>query len=141
MLAEHPTDKCDDGETPQPLIAIRQYGRGEVVYLGFDEMWRLRRLHGEEFYRQFWGQLIHRLGLSHALGSHKRFVIRTDKTTYRSNDLVLLTVEAYDKEFRPLDEKEIPGRRLTADVMSPGSSSRWPSISVSQYPTTQIRTV
>ena len=24
-----------DGETPQPLIAIRQYGRGEVVYIGF----------------------------------------------------------------------------------------------------------
>jgi hypothetical protein len=25
-LAEHPTDKCADGRTPQPIIAIRQYG-------------------------------------------------------------------------------------------------------------------
>ena len=119
VLAEHPSDTCADGETPQPLIAIRQYGRGEVVYIGFNEMWRLRRLHGEQFYRQFWGQLIHRLGLSHALGSHKRFVVRTDKMRYRSNDQVLVTVEAYDKEFHPLGEKEIPNGRLTAELIRP----------------------
>jgi hypothetical protein len=119
VLAEHPTDKCVDGKTPQPLIAVRQYGRGEVVYVGFNEMWRLRRLHGEEFYRQFWGQLIHRLGLSHALGSHKRFVVRTDKSQYRSDDQVLVTVEAYDKEFQPLDEKDVPDRRLTAELVRP----------------------
>ena len=33
MLAEHPTATCANGKK-QPLIAIRQYGRGEVVYLG-----------------------------------------------------------------------------------------------------------
>ena len=119
VLAEHPADKCIDGKTPQPLIAVRQYGRGEVVYVAFDEMWRLRKLNGEGYYRQFWGQLIYRLGLSHVLGSHKRFVVRTDKTQYRSDDQVQVTVEAYDKEFHPLDEKEIPDRRLTAEIVRP----------------------
>jgi hypothetical protein len=123
VLAEHPLDKCVDGKTPQPLIAIRQYGRGEVVYVAFNEMWRLRRLYGEEYYRQFWGQLIHRLGLSHALGSHKRFVVRTDKPQYRPDDQVVVTVEAYDKEFHPLDEKDIPDRRLTAEVTRPDRDS------------------
>ena len=33
VLAEHPTATCANGKK-QPLIAIRQYGRGEVVYLG-----------------------------------------------------------------------------------------------------------
>ncbi|HEY0980658.1 hypothetical protein [Schlesneria sp.] len=119
VLAEHPLDKCSDARTPQPLIAIRQYGRGEVVYIAFNEMWRLRRLRGEEFYRQFWGQLIHRLGLGHALGSHKRFVVRTDKKQYRPEEQVRITVEAYDKEFRPLDEKEIPERRLCTEWIQP----------------------
>ena len=32
-LAVHPADKCVDGITRQPIIAIRRYGRGEVVYL------------------------------------------------------------------------------------------------------------
>lgn len=123
VLAEHPTEMCADGKTPQPLIAVRQYGRGEVVYIAFNEMWRLRRLYGEEYYRQFWGQLIHRLGLSHALGSHKRFVVRTDKPQYRADDQVLVTVEAYDKEFQPLDEKDVPDRRLVAELIRPDRDS------------------
>lgn len=123
VLAEHPSEMCVDGKTPQPLIAVRQYGRGEVVYLGFNEMWRLRRLYGEEYYRQFWGQLIHRLGLSHALGSHKRFVVRTDRPQYRADDQVLVTVEAYDKEFQPLDAKDVPEHRLIAEMIRPDRDS------------------
>ncbi len=135
VLAEHPTEMCVDGKTPQPLIAVRKYGRGEVVYIAFNEMWRLRRLYGEEYYRQFWGQLIHRLGLSHALGSHKRFVVRTDKPQYRADDQVLITVEAYDKEFQPLDEKDIPDRRLVAELIRPdrdSEGSRSQSFSIPQ---------
>jgi hypothetical protein len=116
VLAEHPTDRCADGKTPQPLIAIRPYGRGEVVYLGFNELWRLRRLHGEQYYRQFWGQLIHRLGLSHALGDQKRFVVRTDRRQYRKGDDAVVTVEAYNEEFEPLGEDQIPGRRLQGEL-------------------------
>lgn len=126
VLAEHPTDVCADGKTRQPLIAIRKYGRGEVVYLAFNELWRLRRLHGEKYYRQFWGQLIHRLGLSHALGAQKRFVVRTDKPQYRADERVLVTVEAFDREFNPLDESTLPTRRLKAELLRPegGSSGR-----------------
>ena len=58
VLAEHPTLCCADGKERQPLIAIRPYGRGEVVYLGFNEIWRLRRTCGERYYRQFWAQMI-----------------------------------------------------------------------------------
>ena len=71
VLAEHPSDRCEDGVTPQPLIAARRYGKGEVVYIGFNEMWRLRRKYGERFYRRFWSQLIYRLGMSHAVGPGK----------------------------------------------------------------------
>lgn len=119
VLAQHPTDKCADSQTAQPLIAIRQYGRGEVVYIGFNEMWRLRRLHGETFYRQFWGQLIHRLGLSHAVGRDKRFVARIDQTAYHAGDEVIVTVEAYDRDFQPLDEKSLRNSRLTAELARP----------------------
>lgn len=119
VLAEHPTALCADGRTKQPLIAIRPYGRGEVVYVGFNELWRLRRLHGEEYYRQFWGQLIHRLGLSHALGDRKRFVVRTDKTQYRRGETALMTVEAYNADFEPLQEADLPERRLQARLLRP----------------------
>jgi len=119
VLATHPRDTCADGRTPQPLIAIRRFGRGEVVYLGFNETWRLRRKYGELYYRQFWGQMIHRLGLSHALGSQKRFVVRTDSTRYESDDTALVTVEAYDQNFQPLAEEAIPDRAIVGRLFRP----------------------
>ncbi len=135
-LAEHPQDTCADGKSPQPLIAIRRFGRGEVVYLGFNETWRLRRKHGELYYRQFWGQMIHRLGLSHALGNQKRFVVRTDRKEYQADETVLLTVEAYDGNFQPLGEDSIPGRTLEGELVlpsrTPGAEDSVRPLSISQ---------
>lgn len=119
VLAEHPTAVCSDGRTRQPLIAIRRYGRGEVVYIGQNEMWRLRRKYGETYYRQFWGQLIHRLGLSHALGSHKRFVVRTDRQRYQPDETVIVTVEAYDENFEPLTADMLDDRHLNGELWLP----------------------
>jgi len=118
-LAEHPTDTCVDGKTPQPIIAARNYGRGEVIYIGFDETWRLRRRYGELYYRQFWGQMIHRLALRHALGAQKRFVVRTDRRQYQSDDQAIVTVEAYNANFEPLGEDKLPGRKLVAELIVP----------------------
>jgi hypothetical protein len=122
-LADHPTDLCLDGKTPQPLIAVRQYGKGEVVYLGFNETWRLRRKYGEKYYRQFWSQLIYRLGMSHALGADKRFVARLDQQQYRAEDKVTLTVEAYDANYEPLSDETLPGRGLVAELTVPGKTN------------------
>lgn len=118
-LAEHPTAKCADGRTAQPMIAIRRAGRGEVVFLAMNETWRLRRLHGELYYRAFYGQLIHRLGLSHELGSQKRFVVHTDRRRYQPEEDVLVTVEAYNAQFEPLSEKDLPDQRLKAELILP----------------------
>lgn len=122
VLAEHPIDKTIDQKTPQPLIAVRRYGKGQVIYVGFNETWRLRRKYGEQNYRQFWGQMIHRLGLSHALGSQKRFVVRTDRPQYQADDKVTLTVEAYDANFEPLNESTFPEKQLKAELFRPGRS-------------------
>ena len=134
VLAEHPTDTCIDGKTRQPLIAIRRYGRGEVIYLAHNEMWRLRRKYGEKYYRQFWGQLIHRLGLSHALGSHKRFVVRTDRQMYQTDDDVLVTVEAFDEDFEPLREEDLDQRHIVAEVVLPsGSEQKTKPMRITQF--------
>jgi hypothetical protein len=122
-LAVHPTDRCADGKTLQPLIAIRRYGKGEVVYLACDEMWRLRRKYGELYYRQFWSQLIYRLGMSHALGADKRFVARVDRPEYRVEDRVTFTVEAYDENYEPLLDDNLPDRALSAELTLPARGS------------------
>ncbi len=121
-LVNHPSDTAVDGRSPQPIVAIRRYGRGEVVYVAFNETWRLRRKYGEQYYRQFWGQMIHRLGLSHALGGQKRFVVRTDRRQYQPDDEVLVSVEAYNANFEPLSDEDIPDRKLEAELVLPGAS-------------------
>jgi len=118
VLAQHPTDKCVDGLTPQPLIAVRRYGKGEVIYLAFNETWRLRRLYGEKYYRQFWGQMMYHLGLSRALGAQKRFLVNTDRRVYQAGDRVRLTVEAYNHDFEPLG---VPA--LAARILAPAPTS------------------
>lgn len=107
VLATHPADTTSDNKSRQPIIAIRNYGRGQVVWLGFNETWRLRRKYGERYYRQFWGQMIHHLGLRHAMGAQKRFVVQVDKPAYDSNQKAVLTVEAYDENYRRLSEGKL----------------------------------
>jgi hypothetical protein len=115
VLASHPVDLCVDDRTPQPLIATRRAGKGEVIYLGFNETWRLRRMYGEKYYRQFWGQMIYRLGLGRALGSQKRFQAATDQPSYQAGDRVRISVEAYNSEFEALDAKKLEGRLVSVD--------------------------
>lgn len=130
-LAVHPSQTGADGK-PQPLIAIRRYGRGEVVYFAFNETWRLRKKYGEKYYRQLWGQLIHRLALSHALGNQKRFVVSTDRRNYRADEEVILTVEAYDTDFEPLTEDDLPDRRLSGEMILPPGAGTGPEPELSQ---------
>jgi hypothetical protein len=135
-LAVHPSDKCVDGMKPQPIIAYRKYGRGQVIYIGCNETWRLRRKYGELYYRQFWGQMIHRLGLSHALGSQKRFVVRTDRQKYQPDDKVVVTVEAYNANYEPLSADDVLNHALTAELTAPGGTSggkRTQSFQVPQF--------
>ena len=100
-----------------------------TYYIGFNQMWRLRRQHGEKYYRQFWGQLIYRLGLGRALGSAKRFAVSTDRAVYPVGDQVRVTVEAHSLNFEPLDVDSLSARRIIA-AQEPGGNSSEESLSI-----------
>jgi hypothetical protein len=68
------------------------------------------------YYREFWSQLIYRLGMSHALGAEKRFVARTDRQEYRVEDRVTVTVEAYNENFDPLVQQDLPDGTLSGEL-------------------------
>jgi len=116
VLAQHPSDRCADEKTPQPIVAIRRFGKGEVIYFGFNETWRLRRKYGERYYRQLWGQVIYRLGLGRALGSRKRFLVQTDRRTYQAGDKVRVSVEAYNRDYEPLQVDKLSSRLIVDET-------------------------
>lgn len=135
VLAEHPTDLCDDGETRQPLIAIRPYGKGQVVYVGFNEMWRLRKRYGDQYYQRFWSQLIYRLGMSHAVGTEKRFVAEFDRVAYRVGEDAVFAVEAFDEEYQPLGLSQLTDGSLVGELTVPiaeGEAARKLSLPVTR---------
>ena len=66
--------------------------------------------------------MIHRLGLSHALGNQKRFVVRTDRRAYRAGDRAVVTVEAYDKNYEPLTVAKLSQPHLAGELILPGAS-------------------
>ncbi len=128
VLAEHPTDMTADGKSHQPLIAIREFpSGGKVVYVGFNETWRLRRKYGELYYRQFWGQMIQHIGLSNHIGLEKRFVVKTDKLQYRPDERVRLNVQAYDANFEPLTTDKLPDKAISAELLVPARAEGAPA--------------
>jgi hypothetical protein len=65
--------------------------------------------------------LIYRLGMSHALGADKRFVVRLDQQQYRPDDKVTVSVEAYDENYEPLATGQgQTAQGLAAELVSPG---------------------
>ncbi len=124
VLADHPRQYCEDDKTPQPLIAIRRYGKGEVVYFAFNETWRLRKFYGEKYYSRLWGQLIYRMGLSRALGSQKRFRVQTNRPRYRPGQKVDITVEAYDSNYKPLDPEKTKSLSARLVIEPAGNESK-----------------
>jgi hypothetical protein len=118
VLAEHPEDLTANGQTHQPLIAIRPYGNGQVVYIAFNELWRLRSGVGQAYHQRLWSQLAYRLGMSHPIGKQKRFVLRVEGSDFRAGDTARISVDAFDEDFQPLD------RVLSATLLaSTGSGS------------------
>jgi len=114
-LAGDPIDQCVDGTTRQPIIAIRRYGRGEVIYFRFNETWRLRRKYGGSITAS-WGQMIHRLGLFARAGEPEAIVVRTDRQQYQPDDKVLVSVEAYNANYEPLAADDLPEHALDGRV-------------------------
>jgi hypothetical protein len=105
-LLAHPRARM--GEQPMPLLALHQFGRGQVLFLASDETWRWRYNAQDKYFGRFWGQLIYQLGLPHLLGNNSS---RVRMDLEHSEALLgrpgLLYVRLLDRDFRPLRVGEV----------------------------------
>ncbi len=67
-LIVHPTSRTPDGK-PMPLLASHYYGKGYVVFCGFDETWRWRYNEADKFFGRYWSQTIYVAGVPRSLGT------------------------------------------------------------------------
>ncbi|HEY3320263.1 MAG TPA: vWA domain-containing protein [Planctomycetota bacterium] len=85
-----------------PLIAWQRYGTGKSMYVGTDQLWRLRFKRGDRYHAKFWSQAIQVLTFSRLLGENKRINVETDQKDYQLGGRVQISVNAHNEVFEPL---------------------------------------
>lgn len=91
-----------------PVMALQQYGMGQVLYMGTDNTWRWRKNENERVFEKIWGQIVERMALAHVLGLAKRTQLSTDKDKYAAGDRITLYARLYrEKDFEPVAEPSV----------------------------------
>lgn len=103
------------GERPETVMAVQHYGRGRVLYSGFDGTWRMRSLDDGSVYAKFWANALEFLGSGRI--EKKRILITTRAETYDAGTDIDVRIEAFNKEMNPLDTKGLilEARSLDSD--------------------------
>jgi hypothetical protein len=90
------------GREPYPLICWQRIGNGKAMFVGSDQLWRLRFKRGDKYHARFWGQAIQYLTLSALLSGNNRVRIETDRTDYRVGDRVQISANVLDEAYSPV---------------------------------------
>ncbi len=94
-----------------PLIALLDYGLGKVLWLGTDELWRMRRGVENLYYWGFWSGVIRHLATYRLLGGNKRIKIWIDRADgrYQVGDSVRVEAKFLDENFEPVVPDDVTG--------------------------------
>ncbi len=85
-----------------PLIAWQRYGSGKTLFVGTDQLWRLRFKRGDTYHARFWGQAIRFLTLSRLLGENKRIHLETERRDYRTGEWVRISANVLNEYYEPV---------------------------------------
>jgi len=112
VLAEssNPSYRTADNE-PLPLIATQPFGRGRVLYVGFDATWRWRYIEDGFYFRWFWGNVVRHLASLKA----RRVVITAGGDRFNAGKEITIDVTAYDERFQPLTDETFEVEMIKLD--------------------------
>jgi uncharacterized protein YkuJ len=104
-----------------PVVAIQQYGLGQVLFVGTDNVWRWRKNTGDRYYTMFWGQVTQRMALPHLLGASKRTQLNADRRTYSVGDRIAIFARLYAEGYEAVMEPSVRGfYAITSEGLSDG---------------------
>ena len=88
------------------LVVASTRGKGKVLMINTDSMWRLRSKAGDHLHHRFWGQVM-RWGAGEKLRAGNDHVrIGTDQLRYGAGEPVKAFVRMLDKDFNGMEEME-----------------------------------
>ncbi|MBN1674432.1 MAG: hypothetical protein JXR37_25515 [Kiritimatiellae bacterium] len=86
-----------------PLVAWQRYGTGKTLFVGTDQLWRLRFKRGDTHHARFWRRTVQFLALSRLLGENKRVHLATDRREYRTGQRIQIYANVLNESFEPVD--------------------------------------
>ncbi|MCG3133991.1 MAG: hypothetical protein HMLKMBBP_01260 [Planctomycetes bacterium] len=111
-VSTHPAH-TDPRHGARPLLATMLYGRGRVLYVGTDDLWRSRLLVADRFFYRFYGEAVRFLATHKLLGGNARFKILTDRDQYGQDEPVRITLDVLDRDYEP---SKAPSHTVTIDM-------------------------
>ena len=117
----HILAELSDSSQPMPLIAWQRYGSGKVMFIGADQLWRLRARTGDTYHLKFWGQAIQFLTLSRLLGENRLVQLQTGRERYALDESVEVFASAVNDIYQPLTDPTLTVRVL--DVENAGEET------------------
>ena len=120
----HPEKKLADGK-PMPLLAGHYYGKGYVLFVGFDETWRWRFNEADKYFGRFWSQAVYVSGVPRTVGT-KLTQLSLDTTDPVQGRTGQLYARLFTKEFKPVTADELEARLVKADADPNGKDANVP---------------
>ncbi len=107
----HPREKTVDmPPKPMPLVAGHYFGKGFVLFIGFDETWRWRFNEADKYFGRFWSQAVYVAGVSRVFGT-KLTQLSIDTTEPVQGHTGQVYATLFTPNFKPL-ETEVVGARI-----------------------------
>ena len=110
----------------EPVIAVQYYGKGRVLYLGADSTWRWRALDDGRHYVRFWGNALDFLAAGRL--EKKRILITTPGEAFDAGGEIRVRVEAYNRDFTPMEGKSFTVRVAPEGGAQPGRTVELPAV-------------
>jgi hypothetical protein len=111
----HPTARTPDNK-PMPLLAGHYFGKGYVLFCGFDDTWRWRFNEGDRYFGRFWSQCVYQAGVPRMVGT-KLTQLSLDTLEPQQGKSGQVYARILDDKFKPLavEELEATLEKIDAD--------------------------
>ncbi|MEE8105685.1 MAG: hypothetical protein V3T86_09145 [Planctomycetota bacterium] len=123
-------DKGHAGHDSEPhaLFAIQEFGSGKVLWLGTDELWRMRDSVENLYLWPFWSDIIRHLATYRLLGGNRRTKIFLDRNDgrYRVGDSIEIEAKYLDENFEPVvpQDGDPASQRRALKLRAPNGTER-----------------
>ncbi len=105
VLAVHPEIRNDSGR--MPLLAIREYGNGNALFLGIDSAWRWRKGVEDKYHYRFWGQVIRWMSHKRHLANSKGIRLFYSPEKPVAGQTVFITASVFNQSQMPVNNAEL----------------------------------